>query len=587
MTNYTISATIRIGYGRTALNLYGGRAVRLRVSGGAVDLSMCGRAQEGIKVKAKEVGAKKTGLNRLGSWIIPWLWLAAGYIYDIWYHSFPGKWILDSDLAAEMVLANKLNEERSILSTDWFYSTELRVFQSQWFYRLGLFFFPDNWHRARIVAVALLLALFVFLLICFSKAAGLEKHGVWCAAFMIWPFGSWYLVYGIFGTYYIIYMLFSLAVFAIIMKLSTEKPAAYGRGRIRIRSLLLYTVGSLVSFASGLNGIKQLMVFFAPLSVALVLFIYFDVREKKVSSVREMKAVCGGELRMLVSGVLFALCSMAGYLINSSILSKKYSFTDYGDITWIWEPVRNLYDVWLDFFELYGFQRETRIMSFGGLAGVLGLMLGASVLISIIRLCMRYRSLEKGIKFTLLVTVSTLLINGLIFSLADIDYKQYHWLPLLPFGAAVLIAEIKTEKFAMKHTRKGFLVLVMTCVTICSFATVRKELEMPLMPIRQGYNQITDWLLEHGFSQGYASFWSSPVIREMSNGAIEMWTIYSGTTVYDCLQEKEHVTREPEKPYFFIFDNRLGGQKEWYTKLNDGSGRLIYQDEFFEIYVYE
>lgn len=188
-------------------------------------------------MKAEKIGLKKILPNRLGSWLIPWLWLAAGYIFDIWYHIFPGKWILDSDLAAEMVLANKLNEEHSILTADWFYSTELRVFQSQWFYRLGLLFFPGNWHRARIVAVALLLALFVFLLICFSRAIGLEKYGVWCAAFMIWPFGRWYLVYGIFGTYYIIYMLFSLSVCAILMKLSTENlTACVGGGQNQVKT---------------------------------------------------------------------------------------------------------------------------------------------------------------------------------------------------------------------------------------------------------------------------------------------------------------------------------------------------------------
>lgn len=218
-------------------------------------------------MEAERIGLKKILPNRFGSRVMPWLWLAAGYIFDIWYQIFPGKWILDSDLAAEMVLANKLNEKHSILSVDWFYSTELRVFHSQWFYRLGLIFFPNNWHRARIIAAALLLALFVLLLICFFRAIGLENYGTWCAAFMIWPFGNWYLIYGIFGTYYIIYMLFSLSVCVILMKLSTESL----RGRIRLKGLLLYTVGSLVSFASGLNGIRQLMVFFIPLSAALVL----------------------------------------------------------------------------------------------------------------------------------------------------------------------------------------------------------------------------------------------------------------------------------------------------------------------------
>lgn len=540
---------------------------------------------EGEKMKTKRIELKKIFLNRFGSQLIPWLWLAGGYIYDLWYHIFPGKWILDSDLAAEMVLADKLNKEHSILSTDWFYSTELRVFHSQWFYRLGLLFFPDNWHRARVVAVALMFVLFAALLIWFSKMIGLEKYGIWCAAFMMWPFGSWYLVYGIFGTYYIIYMLFSLSVIGILMKLvSGSLGGCMGNGRGR---LLLYVAGVFISFASGLNGIRQLLVFFVPLLAGLVLFVYFDAREKKTTSVREMRIACGKELGMFAAGFLFTVCNVAGYLINLFILSKKYDFRGYGDIEWAWEPINSLYDVWFDFLRLYGFQRVGKLVSFQGIASALGLILGAVVLLSIIRLCMRYRMLERGIKITLLVTISTLLINGLVYCLADIDYKQYHWLPLLPFGAALIVAEIKTEKFEMKHIREVFLVMVMTCVTVCSFSTVKKEQENPLLPVGYGYNQMADWLVEHGLTQGYSSFWSAAVLREMSDGKIETWTIRGGSTVYEWLQEKDHVARPPEKPYFFLFDNRLGGDKGWYTMINDGSGKLIYQDDFFEIWVYE
>ena len=89
----------------------------------------------------------------------PWLWMAAGYLFMLLYHIVPGRWIIDSDLAGEMVLADLLNQEGSILSNNWFYTTELRVFHLQWFYRLGLLLFPHNWHAARVFAMALVLAL--------------------------------------------------------------------------------------------------------------------------------------------------------------------------------------------------------------------------------------------------------------------------------------------------------------------------------------------------------------------------------------------------------------------------------------------
>ena len=63
---------------------------------------------------------------------LPWLWMAAGYLLDLWYQLVPGRWIVDSDLASEMVLADLLNQEGSIISTNWYYSTELKVVNLQW-----------------------------------------------------------------------------------------------------------------------------------------------------------------------------------------------------------------------------------------------------------------------------------------------------------------------------------------------------------------------------------------------------------------------------------------------------------------------
>ena len=79
---------------------------------------------------------KGSSLKKIGA-LLPWLWLAAGYVLDMWFQLVPGKWIVDSDLASEMMLTKILNQEGSILSHSWFYSTELRVVNMQWFYRLG------------------------------------------------------------------------------------------------------------------------------------------------------------------------------------------------------------------------------------------------------------------------------------------------------------------------------------------------------------------------------------------------------------------------------------------------------------------
>lgn len=103
---------------------------------------------------------------------LPWLWMAAAYLFDLWYQLVPGKWIVDSDLASEMILSDLLNKEGTIISHNWFYSTELKVVNLQWFYRLGLLIFPNDWHLARTFGMAITLALFAAAMLFSSNARG-------------------------------------------------------------------------------------------------------------------------------------------------------------------------------------------------------------------------------------------------------------------------------------------------------------------------------------------------------------------------------------------------------------------------------
>ena len=158
---------------------------------------------------------KGSSFKKIGA-LLPWLWLAAGYVLDIWFQLVPGKWIVDSDLASEMMLTKILNQEGSILSHSWYYSTELRVVNMQWFYRLGLLLFPDDWHLARTFGMAIALLVFIAAALLLAKGIGLGSLGPWMAGALIWPFGMRYLVYAMYGGYYLIHMLLPMLTLALV-----------------------------------------------------------------------------------------------------------------------------------------------------------------------------------------------------------------------------------------------------------------------------------------------------------------------------------------------------------------------------------
>lgn len=511
--------------------------------------------------------------------MIPWIWMAVGFLYDMWYQIYPGKWVLDSDLASEMVLSDLLNSTGEIISKNWYYSSEVRVFQSQWFYRIGLLIFPNNWHYARVFASALLLLVFLTAILFMAHLIGMGKYGAWFGAILMWPFSSWYLVYGLYGTYYIIYMLFSVLTVSVLVLLSKSHG---------FKTILLYILGLFLAFASGLNGIKQTMIFFAPLLVASFFVLLLAIRKNKPHVRKELFETCKSEIRMLGNTIVFVICNVAGYLANSRILSKYYSFADYGEMIWTWDFQRSFTDVWLDFFLLFGHQRNVLVLSFCGIVSFLGILFGAVIVFSMIRLCFHHDRLSSEQKLILLLVISTLVVCGCVFTLMEVDYKLYYWLPLFPFAIAILLIEIQTEDFSMNNAREALLIGLGVCVTLCSVGTVKKEIEAPLFG-RKGINQVADWLVENGYTQGYAIFWNSNVLREMSNGKIETWTIYSGENdfIYQWLQEVEHTTTKPEEPYFLFINSEIGGGPECYQMLQNGEGVLVYEDAPFYVYSFD
>ena len=95
-----------------------------------------------------------------------------------------------------MILADLLNREGSVISHNWFYSTELKVVNLQWFYRLGLLLFPDDWHLARTFGMAIALALYAAAMLFFVKCAGLGRPASGWSARCSWPSGSiiWFML---------------------------------------------------------------------------------------------------------------------------------------------------------------------------------------------------------------------------------------------------------------------------------------------------------------------------------------------------------------------------------------------------------
>ena len=158
---------------------------------------------------------KKTGeTKKLDFWrALPWVWLVLAYVITMGYLVLHGRNYIDSDMSSEMVLANLLNKEGGILSKNWGYSSEIRVFYVQVFYRLALLVFPHDWYMARMLGQAAWMLVLILCILYVGHSLKMQQNGVWAAAAMACPFGLWYVWYGAYGGYYVPYMVLLLLSF--------------------------------------------------------------------------------------------------------------------------------------------------------------------------------------------------------------------------------------------------------------------------------------------------------------------------------------------------------------------------------------
>lgn len=506
---------------------------------------------------------------------LPWLWMAAAYLFDLWYQLVPGKWIVDSDLASEMILSDLLNKEGTIISHNWFYSTELKVVNLQWFYRLGLLIFPNDWHLARTFGMAITLALFAAAMLFFVKCAGLGRAGLWMVGTLLWPFGQHYLVYAIYGGYYLVYTFFYMLVLALVLRsLNADKK----------HCALQWVLACVITAVAGMNGVKQLMVFHAPLCLAAAILLVLALHSCSKTNWKAALDACRKEVRLLAASLVTAVAAAAGYFVSNAVLSRMYDFKSYNFIVWNRdEDWFTLDRILMDFFHEFGYENGSGVFHFGGIAAAVGLLLGCWMFFCIVRLLLRLDKLERNDKLLVLLLVAMLAVCGVAYTYFH-EYYLYFWLMNMPVAIAVMAVEIKTEDFHILGARQLLGVGLAACFTLCAVSTVRQEQEHPYLA-HKGLNTAAEWLVDNGYTQGYSTFWNGNAMTELTSGKLEVWTLQSldRDDVPNWLQPKSHLTTDPEHP-FLLIDTETDGPAENAKLIQYGDCTEVYNDGRYVIY---
>lgn len=485
--------------------------------------------------------------------ILPWLWLLAGYVVLVWYQLVPGRWLADGDISSQMVLAKLLNEEKSILSHNWFYSTELHVFHYQWFFRFALLVFPNNWHLARTLTIALIMLLFVLSYLYMSYSLGFPRMGVWTAGAMLWPFGRLYFYEVGYTGCYAIYIIYACFIIGLVASLA-------GKEHKKWQKILLGAALAFACTASGLNGVRQTMMTIVPLFVGMVLVLWLEIRRSGVRSFRGILVQCGETVRWFGWISFATFFNIAGYWFNYKVLSQKYEFLAYNFVKFDKDfSLASILAVWSDLLGLFGYQNNVYLYALGGIASLCGMAIVAVILFSLVRLCMRYRTLDLRQRLVVMTVVAGLLVCGSIFAFCSVYFQGYHsnyWIPLIPVILAMVQIEMDTEKFDWAVLRQWMYGIFSGVVTVAAVGAILYEYTFPLNG-QHSMEEAVNALLASGYTQGYASHWSASAITELTDGRIEMISAdISNLKIADWLQKREYLDTIPEGPVFIFIDRR-------------------------------
>ena len=464
--------------------------------------------------------------------------------------------LLDSDTSSELILGEKLAREGGILSSSWFYSTELQVIDCQIIYAFFFRLFSD-WSLVRFlssfVMQLMMLGSFGFL----ARQARIPVNRFCLAgAALLLPFSVTYGRIVLFHNYYAFHVI--LAMLTVGLYLGIVRRAGEGKFWKRWGFWVCLAAEAAVSFCAGLNGVRQLMVCTVPLLGSAVLCAMLAERGKTPEEQNRLRAA----LPELGWAALPLLFSGLGYLYNMKVLSGIYSYTDYSSQYVSLGGLGNLSDIFRNFLITLGFHDYCEMFTLHGLLGI------GSFLVWLMTLLLGFHTLrntkDADARFLCMFMLMVQLVMVCVFMLLALDgfRMELYFLPatiwVLP---ALAKADIRPESGIVSSDRKlRFPEKLLAGDATLSVHGLIATLALALLlanglyytgffrdPAANGslieYNGLSygetqtvkalqpaaDYLKENGYTLVYADYWDAAVITELTDGQVRSVPVILGT----------------------------------------------------------
>lgn len=479
--------------------------------------------------------------------IMAWGVLVAVYVLMVGIFAAYGSHNLNADDSSEMVYAAQMNEEGSLHTENWLYSTELRVVSPVQLYQLGLKIFPDNWSAARAFAQALSMLGIAACVLLFARILGLGMHAPLLATAFLLPFSFDYMYIMLFGCHYAVHLMISLIVLCLVMRFGGRTVRHAGASLALLVFLGLW---------SGLSGLRMLTMLVAPLCAASVILALLACRNHACAA----EAAQDPAVRMAGAALLNTLAAAVGYVLNVKVFGPHFSYPTYSDLQMGRLNVLDFANQLNGIIRTFGYRDQVPLFSIRGIGCWVALLIVLMLFTALARMFIRRREISAQHSL-LAMTATVAIVLGMMLNVFLGQILVRYFIVGTLLLVTVLFVAMKTEPCRNKLLHMAAPWFVIGCLAFVSVPTLLYDWNLG----RVNYEMAADWLVEHGYTQGYATFWNANTIVEASDGRIEMWVLadskraggqetWTDMKMQYMLQNKSHLTQDPEGKVFLLVD---------------------------------
>lgn len=478
-------------------------------------------------------------------------------------------YLLDSDMCSDLVLSYHLRQEHVLLATDWFYSTELRVFHNHLVFA-PLFVFFDNWLQVRTIGTAIILLGMLVSCWFFCRQAGIGHLFPAIGTVLVTPLSDVYFRITLLTVSYPPHLFASFFCLGLLF--------GYLRCENRRTRAVWLAVQLVFSFVIGLGGLRQVLVFYLPLALTALCLAF-------VGSGRDPGATLPGlalpERRLLTGSLGALVAALAGWFVNTHWLRYIYHYSSQEGIHFTAFDGARVEQLFFGLLESFGFRTGDYVTSPMLLYNAfcfLALFVVVCAYISLVRHPERYTLPERVL--TLLSFFGLVCYEGVYLFTDMVYYTRYN------ISTVVLMIPVAVDfLYRLPRCRlwRGAALGVLAALLLWCGNDYYTQLWPKNMTASQ--EAAVAALRVAGYTEGYATFWNANVMVELSNGAFDMrvWTPGQDVTdpdnLYPWMQSAEHFESAPEGPVF-VFLNKTEAEYDTPSRLLD-QGTVEYEDEHY------